>query len=112
MAMNGLLIDYEYCTGCHACEMACKAEKGLTPDQWGIKLALNGPWKLEDDKWEYNYIPIPTTRCDLCASTVAAGKPPACVHHCQSLVIDYGPVEELAKKMTKRQMVLYTPIDA
>ena len=24
MAQQGLLIDYEFCTGCHTCEMACK----------------------------------------------------------------------------------------
>ena len=23
---HGLLIDYEYCTGCHACEVACAQE--------------------------------------------------------------------------------------
>ena len=26
MSEYGLLIDYEYCTGCHACELACKQE--------------------------------------------------------------------------------------
>lgn len=26
----GLLIDYDYCTGCHSCETACKMELGLT----------------------------------------------------------------------------------
>ena len=29
MAQHGLLIDYEFCTGCHACVMACKVEMGL-----------------------------------------------------------------------------------
>jgi len=26
MPRNGLLIEYGYCTGCHACEVACKQE--------------------------------------------------------------------------------------
>lgn len=29
MSRKGLLIDYEYCTGCHSCEVACKQEHGL-----------------------------------------------------------------------------------
>ena len=27
-ATHGLLIDYEYCTGCQSCEVACKEEHG------------------------------------------------------------------------------------
>ena len=26
MPKYGLLIDYEFCVGCHACEIACKQE--------------------------------------------------------------------------------------
>ena len=73
MAQHGLLIDYEFCTGCHACEMACKVEKGLGEGEWGIKLAQIGPWKLDGDAWEWDYVPLPTQRCDLCAERVAAG---------------------------------------
>lgn len=109
MAQNGLLIDYEFCTGCHACEMACKVEKGLKEGEFGIKLAEIGPWKLGDDKkWEWDFLPMPTQRCDLCQDRIDAGKVPACVHHCQSLVMEYGAVEDLAKKMTKPRIVLFT----
>ena len=31
MDMNGLLIDYEWCTGCHTCEIACQQEHGFAP---------------------------------------------------------------------------------
>jgi len=44
MARNGLLIDYEYCTGCHTCEVACKQELDLPVGKWGIKLLEDGPW--------------------------------------------------------------------
>ena len=56
MTQHGLLIDYEFCTGCHACEMACKVEKGLGEGEWGIKLAQIGPWKLDGDAWEWDYV--------------------------------------------------------
>jgi anaerobic dimethyl sulfoxide reductase subunit B (iron-sulfur subunit) len=111
MSLHGLLIDYNFCTGCHSCEMACKQEHGYKKNTWGIKLAQNGPWQLPDGKWEYNYIPVPTELCDLCADRVGEGRLPTCVHHCQALCMDWGPVEELAKRMTSPRMVLFTPCE-
>lgn len=107
MALNGLLIDYEFCTGCHSCEMACKVEKGLEVGEWGIKLATMGPWEIDKDVWDWNYIPCPTGRCDLCEDRVNEGRLPACVHHCQGLCMQYGSVEELSKKIDKPSMVLF-----
>ena len=111
MAQLGLLIDYEFCTGCHTCETACKVEKNLPHGQWGIKLAEIGPWKKVNGEWEWNYVPMPTEQCDLCADRVATGKVPTCVHHCQSLVMEFGSIEELAKKINKPLMVLWVPTD-
>ena len=107
--MNGLLIDYEFCYGCHTCEIACKKEHNLSKGQWGIELHEMGPRLIGEDKWEFTYVPVPTELCDLCADRVNEGRLPTCVHHCLAKVIEYGPVEELAKKMTKQFMVLYTP---
>lgn len=109
MSRNGLLIDYEFCTGCHSCEMACKAELKLPVGKWGIQVAQIGPWQIDENRWEYEFVPVPTELCNLCEDRVAAGKKPTCVHHCQAFVMEYGPVEELAKKMTKPKMVLFTP---
>ena len=109
MSQKGLLIDYEFCTGCHSCEMACKVEHGFKEGEWGIHLICNGPTELEPGKWEYDYIPVPTQRCDLCADRVAEGRLPTCVHHCQALVMTYGEAEELAKRINKPQMVLFVP---
>lgn len=110
MARYGLLIDYGYCTGCHSCEMACSMEHEIPVGQWGIKLAQIGPWQIDEDRWQYSYIPAPTELCNLCGSRVAKGKQPACVHHCQAGVMKFGPVEELAKEMeNKSHMVLFTP---
>ena len=93
MSQHGLLIDYEFCTGCHACEVACKVEKDLKEGEFGIKLAEIGPWKLDGDTWEWDYLPMPTQRCDLCQDRIDAGKVPACVHHCQSLAMEFGPID-------------------
>ena len=77
MSRYGLLIDYEYCTGCHSCEMACRMEHDIPVGQWGIKLAEIGPWQIEGDKWQFSNVPVPTDLCDLCEERVAQGKQPA-----------------------------------
>lgn len=110
MARNGLLIDYEFCTGCHTCEVSCKMEHHLPNGQWGIKLAEIGPWKVTEDKWQLDYIPVPTEQCNLCSERVAKGKKPACVHNCQSAVMKFGPVDELVKEMEgKSHIVIFAP---
>ena len=110
MSRYGLLIDYEFCTGCHSCEMACKAEHALPHGQWGIQVFQMGPWKAKEDKHVFNFVPAPTDLCDLCADRVAMGKLPTCVHHCQAQVMEYGPVSELAKKAaSKAKMALFVP---
>lgn len=100
MARNAILIDYDYCCGCHTCEVACQKEHGYSAGQWGIKLAQNGPFTIEDTKRVvFDYVPVPTELCDLCAQRVSEGKLPTCVHHCQTGCMSYGSVEELAKQV-------------
>jgi Fe-S-cluster-containing dehydrogenase component len=106
----GLLIDYEWCTGCHSCEMACKVELNLGEGHYGIQLHEDGPRKMPGGAYEYLYLPIPTSLCNLCEDRVAAGKLPTCVHHCQAACMSYGPVEELAKQAQgKPKMCLFVP---
>ncbi len=97
MPRNGLLIDYEYCTGCHSCEVACKQEHDYPAGKWGIRVSeiiTEGSGKPRVD-----YLPFPTEFCDLCAARTKRGELPACVRHCQSWCMSYGPVTELAKAM-------------
>lgn len=108
--MNGLLINYEYCTGCHACEVACKVEHDLPDGQFGIKILQDGPRQLPGGRWEYNYLPMPTSLCDLCADRVGEGRLPKCVHHCQAGIMEYGSVEELSAIMGgKANCAMFTP---
>lgn len=112
-AEYGLLIDYEYCSGCQSCEVTCKEEHNYPVGKWGIKVLEEGPWEIEDGSgvFNYNYIPVPTDLCDLCAERVnTTGKEPMCVHHCLANVITYGLIDELAEKLkTKTKQVLWTP---
>ena len=108
MARNGLLIDYEYCTGCHTCEVACKQEHNYPAGNWGIKVT---EYVLETfDKVAIDYIPFPTDLCDLCVRKTKSGEQPSCVKHCQAFCMYYGPVTELVKKMeNKAKTALFAP---
>ena len=82
MSQYGLLIDYEYCTNCHSCEVACEEAHDFPPKARGIRVFEDGPFEYGDGQWNWNYIPTPSNRCDLCAQRVTNHQQPACVHHC------------------------------
>ena len=110
MTAYGLLIDYEYCTGCQSCEVACKEEHAIPVGQWGIRVLDDGPWECTDGKFNWNKIPTPSRLCDLCASRTAKGKQPSCVHHCLAGVMQYGSVEDLARELEEKpNQVLFVP---
>lgn len=101
MEKHALLIDYKYCTGCHSCEVACRQEKGIkSQEEWGIKLVELGPEML-DGSWYWNYVPIPSSLCDLCEDRLESDKKPACVHHCLAQCMEVVPLEKLPSRMSE-----------
>ena len=73
----------------------------------GISPYEIGPHDLGNGRFQYEFLPVPTALCDLCADRVEKGKLPTCVKHCQAGCMQYGSVEELSKKMTSKKMVLF-----
>ena len=109
VSKHGILIDYEFCTNCHTCEIACQKEHGLEVGRWGIKVLEYGPVELEGNKWEWTYLPLPTGLCDLCADRTSKGRLPTCVHHCQSGIMYYGTLEELTERLVEKpNQVMYS----
>jgi Fe-S-cluster-containing dehydrogenase component len=108
MPRNGLLIQYEWCTGCHACEVACKQEHNFSGGMVGLRVdevVTEGP-----DKVHVDFIPLTTRFCDLCADRTRKGQEPACVKHCQANCMMYGNVAVLAKAMEKQpRSVIFAP---
>ena len=112
--MKAILINTEFCTGCHSCEVACKKELGLPKGEYGIKLTETGPWKYTEGraagKWEWLWTPVLTKACDMCEARTEKGKMPMCVQHCQAWCMYYGEIEDLAKKIDgKTRWALLTP---
>lgn len=109
MEKCGLLIDYDYCTGCHACEVACKQEHSYPVGKDGIKV-FEYIQQLPNDKLFITHIPFPTELCNLCAPRVKAGRAPACVKHCMADVMKFGPVSKLTAEMQRKtRQVLWVP---
>lgn len=108
--VKALYIDYEYCSGCKSCELACKNEHGIESGQWGIRVLEDGPWQLDDGRWHWNYIPVLSELCDLCEERVKAGLEPSCVQHCQAKVLYLESPETLTQKITeKKKAAIFIP---
>lgn len=102
MTQHALYIDFEYCSGCHSCEIACRNELELPVDGFGIKVLEDKPRKNPDGKWHWDYIAYPTELCNMCEERVSKGELPSCVQHCQAKCIEYGTLEECTEKLAKK----------
>ena len=107
MPKYGLLIDYEFCVGCRACEIACKKEHNRPGGEWGISVKKVEP---EITGAKLYYFPFPTDKCNLCGKRVSKGLSPACVHNCWANVMKFGTIEQLVKDVrNKPRTVLWAP---
>ncbi len=97
MSKLGLMIDYEYCTGCQSCEIACKNEHGFPLDKWGIKMMEFGPIEMDGEVGMETTCPSPpaSATCAPNASKRAAFPPARCIAWPTS---SNGLVDELARK--------------
>jgi Fe-S-cluster-containing dehydrogenase component len=104
----GLLIDYEYCTGCHSCEVACAQEYKHQPGIRGIKV-FEVEQKLPNGGAYLTYFPFPTEVCILCPHLTQKGLEPACVKHCMAACMKFGRIKDLAAELEKKpRMVLWS----
>lgn len=109
MAMQGIMVDVNYCTGCEACILACQQERGFSEKEYGITVTQLGPLHIEPGKkhYEFDFIPQFTEWCDLCHERTGKGKRPSCVQMCQAQCLEWGDVGELAKKVISPKQVIY-----
>ena len=107
MPKYGLLIDYDFCVGCRACEIACKQEHSRPSEEYGILVKQVEP---EMAGGMLYYLPFPTDNCNLCGKRIARDLPPACVKHCWAGAMRFGAIEKLAEHMQqKSRTVLWAP---
>ena len=102
MARYALLIDYDYCTGCHSCEVACQQEHDYPVGTNGV--IVKEYEYVVDGRVQIDYLPYFTQHCDLCVGRLARERDavPACVKHCQSRCMEFGLTTDLAKAAAER----------
>ncbi len=100
-----LLVDYQYCTGCHTCEVACKQEYRIPAGKEGGVRVLELVQELPGGGVDVTYFPFFTQVCSFCASRVKKGLQPACVKHCMAGILEFGALEDLAKELPERRKV-------
>ena len=104
-----MLVDYRFCTGCHACEVACKQEHRIPAGKSaGIKV-IEQVQEFPGGKLDLTYYPLLTQLCFFCRPRVKKGLPPACVKHCMAHCLTFGPLQEVIKELPeKRKAMLWT----
>lgn len=109
MSKNGLLIHYDYCTGCQSCSVACQQEHGFPAGKSGVKVT-EYVYEAVKKPVAVDFLPFITELCDLCSKRCNEGELPACVKHCQAACMNFGPISELVQQMeTVSRVVLYAP---
>lgn len=107
----GLLVNYDWCTGCHTCEIACQMEHGMPVGQSGILIHDMGHWPIEGAVWQFGYLAVPTKMCDTCVQRRDLGKPPTCVQHCQAQCLEFGPLDEMTAKADHEFQTIFTLVE-
>lgn len=107
MARYALLIDHDYCTGCHSCEVACQQEHDYPPGTNGV-IVREFEYRI-GNRVKIDFFPYFTDHCDFCTARLGRKENPACVKHCQAACMEFGVTQDLAAKVKDRpRAVLFT----
>ena len=60
---KAILINYDYCTGCHSCEVACKNENGIALGEYWNRVLQIGPHGTFPDLEQY-WLPVQCQQCE------------------------------------------------
>lgn len=93
---RGLVVNLERCTGCFACEVACKQEHNLPEGERWIRVETLGPYEVNGEL-AMDFVPLATDGCDFCKNRVAAGGELFCVEICPTQALGLYDEEQILR---------------
>ena len=120
MARKRLFVDYDYCIGCRACEVACKQEHDIPVGIKWINVVHVGP-RMVGKKLKMDFVPMRCRHCakapcmEACPEKAIAGRSDgvvlidpelctgcmACAEACSFGAIQLNPQTHVAEKCTQ-----------
>ena len=103
----GFLVNIDRCTGCMACETACKVVNNLPPGTSWLNVIRNRPEEV-DGKLVMDFYPAPRSleKCSECL--VKEGDVPLCAKVCMGQAIVVDKLDKLVDISKKRRSLLFT----
>lgn len=103
----GFLVNLDRCTGCMACEVACKVLNNLPVGTTWLKVIRNRPEEV-DDKLVMDFYPAPRSveKCSECV--VKEGGVPLCAKVCMGQAIVIDKIDKVMEIGKKRRSMLFT----
>ncbi len=102
--IRSLVVDLDRCTGCFACEVACKQEHKLPEGVKGIDVLTLGPFEVGGEP-AIDFIPHTTARCNLCAGRVRRGRRPFCADVCPTQALSLCEGLELLQLLRSKRRI-------
>ena len=103
----GFLVNIDRCTGCMACEAACKVVNKLPAGTSWLNVIRNRPEEV-DDKLVMDFYPAPRSleKCRECLTK--EGGVPLCAKVCMGQAIVVDKLDKLVDISRKRRSLLFT----
>ena len=84
----GIVADLDLCTGCYACEVACKQENNVPAGIRWLKVNSIGPVELKG-RARIDFVPMMTEGCKLCPHRLGRNLEPTCVVTCPTQALRF-----------------------
>lgn len=102
----GLLLDLDHCTGCYACQTACREVNGYDYDEQWMQVVRRDPYFVDGKLRMYHLLAPSLDKCQTCY--VSENRTPLCTKVCASDALFVGPLEELMQIKRERTTALYS----
>ncbi len=101
-----ILLDLDTCTGCYACQTACREVNQYGYDEQWMQVVRRDPYFVDGKLRMYHLIAPSLDKCQGCY--YLEEKKPLCTKACASDALFVGPLEEMMQKKEGRHTALYS----